>query len=175
MASSSTMLSAPYRATQESWWWWAQVPISHWMPWSLCWMSTTKVARLWMPSTRNFSNYEWMTKKLCQIGGAPLDISKSLWPHSQKGSHHTTLLNWSETTSTVDCPSCWRWCWLTSRQLLMKQTYSDYLPVARGSQKEDMMETSQSSAIASISKLKVTSFFPLQNLKGSQPTITPST
>ena len=36
------------------------------------------------------------------------------------------------------------------------------------------MEASQSLAVASTSKLKVISFFPLQKLKGSQPSIIPS-
>ena len=42
-------------------------------------------------------------------------------------------------------------------------------------EKEEVMEASQSSVPASMSKLKVTTFFPLQKLKGSQLTITPST
>ena len=41
--------------------------------------------------------------------------------------------------------------------------------------KKEAMETSRSSAAISTSKPKVTSFFPLQKLKGSQPTVTPST
>ena len=111
IAPSSPMSSTPYRATQRSWWG-AWPPISLWMEWSLCWMSTSKMSRLWTPRTRNFSNYKWLTKEQCEIGGCTSqDTSKALWPHSQKGSHQTTLLNWSETASMVDCPSSWRW-WL---------------------------------------------------------------
>ena len=42
-----------------------------------------------------------------------------------------------------------------------KKTYSDYLRVAWAAEKEEVMETFQSSAVVSTSKPKATSFFPL--------------
>ena len=115
------MSSAPYKATWGSWWG-AWAPLSLWMVWSLCWMSTAKTSRFWTPWIRNFSNYEWLTKKFCQSRGcASWDTSKSLWPHPQKGSCQTILLNWSKTTSIRDCLTGWRWWWPTSRQLLMRR------------------------------------------------------
>ena len=41
-------------------------------------------------------------------------------------------------------------------------------------EKEEVMETFQSSATANVNKLRATSFFPLQKLKGSQLAVTPS-
>ena len=55
-----------------------------------------------------------------------------------------------------------------------EKTYSDYLQAAQEVEKEEMMETSQSLATASTNKLRATSFFPPQKLKGSQLAITPS-
>ena len=55
-----------------------------------------------------------------------------------------------------------------------KKTYSDCLQAAWEAEKEKMMETSQSLAMASRSKPMATSFFPLQKLKGSQLAVTPS-
>ena len=53
-----------------------------------------------------------------------------------------------------------------------EKTYSDYLWAAREVEKEDSMELSQSPwnhAIDNTAKAKITSFFPLQKLKGNQP------
>ena len=47
-----------------------------------------------------------------------------------------------------------------------EKTYSDHLQVLQEAEKEEMMETSQSSA------MRATSFFALQKLKGNQPAIT---
>ena len=49
-----------------------------------------------------------------------------------------------------------------------EKTYSDYLQAVQEAG-EEAMETSQSWAMPSTSKLRATSFFPLQKLKGSQP------
>ena len=54
-----------------------------------------------------------------------------------------------------------------------KKTYSNYLWAAREVEKEDSMELSQSpqnQAIDNTAKPKTTSFFPLQKIKGNQPT-----
>ena len=56
-----------------------------------------------------------------------------------------------------------------------EKTYSDYLPAAQEAEKEEVMEASRNPATASTSKPRVTSFFPLQKLKGSKLVITPST
>ena len=53
-----------------------------------------------------------------------------------------------------------------------EKTYSDYLHAAQEAEKEEAMEPSHSQTIASTSKSKAMSFFPLQKLKGSQPTAT---
>ena len=65
----------------------------------------------------------WMANKemVSDWGCTSQDTSKSLQPHSWKGSQQTALLNQSETTSTMGCPSSWRWWWPTSRQLLMRR------------------------------------------------------
>ena len=55
-----------------------------------------------------------------------------------------------------------------------EQTYSDYLQMAWEAEKEEIVDTSHSLAMASTSKLIATSFFPLWKLKGSQLAITPS-
>ena len=55
-----------------------------------------------------------------------------------------------------------------------EKTYSDYLQAAWEAEKEEMIELSWSSAMASTSNPRATSFFPLQKLKGSQLAITPS-
>ena len=55
---------------------------------------------------------------------------------------------------------------------LHKKTYSDYLRAAREAEKEESMELSQNphgQVIDNTTKPKVTSFFPLQKLKGNQP------
>ena len=49
-----------------------------------------------------------------------------------------------------------------------EKTYSDYLSVAREAEKEDSMELSQSQTTNNTTKMKVTGFFPLQKLKGTQ-------
>ena len=55
-----------------------------------------------------------------------------------------------------------------------EKTYSDYLWVVWEVEKEEMMETSWSSATASTSKPRAPSFFPLQKFNGSQLAQTPS-
>ena len=52
-----------------------------------------------------------------------------------------------------------------------EKTYSDYLQVAKEAEKE-AMEPSGNQTMASTSKPKVMSFFPLWKLKGSQSTTT---
>ena len=52
-----------------------------------------------------------------------------------------------------------------------EKTYSDYLQVAREAKKEDSMEPSQSHTVNNTAKPKLTSFFPLWRLKGTQPTV----
>ena len=54
-----------------------------------------------------------------------------------------------------------------------EKTYSNYLQATREAEKEDSMELSQSpqSQATSTAKPKVTSFFPLQKLKGTQPSV----
>ena len=51
-----------------------------------------------------------------------------------------------------------------------EKTYSDYLRAAREAGKEEAMQPSQNQATDKPSKPKATSFFPLQKLKGTQPT-----
>ena len=53
-----------------------------------------------------------------------------------------------------------------------EKTYSDYLQAVRGAEKEESMELScnlHSQVIDNTAKPKITSFFPLQKLKGNQP------
>ena len=54
-----------------------------------------------------------------------------------------------------------------------EKTYSNYLQAAREAEKEEAMEPSHSQTTDKTSKPKVMSFFPLQKLKGTQPTKTP--
>ena len=54
-----------------------------------------------------------------------------------------------------------------------EKMYSDYLHVAWQAEKEEAIEPSHNQTMASTSKPKVMSFFPLWKLKGSQPAITP--
>ena len=53
-----------------------------------------------------------------------------------------------------------------------EKMYSDYLHAAWEAEKEEVMEPSINQTAATMSKPKATSFFPLQKLKGSQPTKT---
>ena len=52
-----------------------------------------------------------------------------------------------------------------------EKTYSDYLQAVREAEKEDSMEPSWSQTADKTAKPKVTSFFPLQKLKGTQPLV----
>ena len=52
-----------------------------------------------------------------------------------------------------------------------EKMYSDYLRAAREAEKEDFIEPSQSQTANNTAKHKVTSFFPLQKLKGTQPAV----
>ena len=52
-----------------------------------------------------------------------------------------------------------------------EKTYSDYLWAAREAEKEDSIEPSQSQAADNTAKPRMTSFFPLQKLKGTQPAL----
>ena len=68
--------------------------------------------------------------------------------------------------------------WLKAMVVYLKvtineKTYSDYLWAAQEAEKEEEIESSWSSAMASTSKPKVSSFFLLWKLKGSQPALTP--
>ena len=56
-----------------------------------------------------------------------------------------------------------------------EKMYSYYLHAAQEAEEEEVMETSQNIATTSTNKLKVTSFFLLWKLKGSQLAIAPST
>ena len=51
------------------------------------------------------------------------------------------------------------------------EMYSDYLWGMREAEKEDSMEPSQSQTANNTAKPKVTSFFPLQKPKGTQPAV----
>ena len=55
-----------------------------------------------------------------------------------------------------------------------EKTYSDCLWAVRKAEKEEAMDPSCSQTADSTSKSKVMSFFPLQKLKGTQPTKTPA-
>ena len=55
-----------------------------------------------------------------------------------------------------------------------EKTYSDYLQAARKAEKEEVMEPSHNQTADKPSKPKAMSFFPLQKLKGTQPTNTPA-
>ena len=52
-----------------------------------------------------------------------------------------------------------------------EKTYSNHLQTTRKAEKEDSMEPSQSETADNTAKPKVTSFFPLQKLKGAQPAV----
>ena len=54
------------------------------------------------------------------------------------------------------------------------KTYSDYPLAAGEAEKEEVIESSCSQTADKASKLKVMSFFPLQKLKGTQPSKTPA-
>ena len=55
-----------------------------------------------------------------------------------------------------------------------ENTYSDYLWVVREAEKEEAMEPFHSQTADNTSKPEAMSFFPLQKLKGTQPTKTPA-
>ena len=55
-----------------------------------------------------------------------------------------------------------------------EKTYSDYLRAAREAKKEEVMEPSWNQMADKPSKPKATSFFPVQKLKGTQPTKIPA-
>ena len=55
-----------------------------------------------------------------------------------------------------------------------ENTYSDYLLAVREAGKEEAIEPSHSQTANNTSKPKAMSFFPLQKLKGTQPTRTPA-
>ena len=55
-----------------------------------------------------------------------------------------------------------------------ERMYSDYLGVVWEAKKEKVMEASHNPPTASTSKPRMMIFFPLQKLKGSQPSMTPS-
>ena len=68
--------------------------------------------------------------------------------------------------------------WLNAMVAYLKASakekiYSNYLWAAREAEKEEAMEPSHSQTTNKPSKPKTTSFFPLQKLKGTQPTKTP--
>ena len=52
-----------------------------------------------------------------------------------------------------------------------EKTYSNYLQAMREAKKEDSMEPSQSHTLNNTAKPKLTSFFPLWKLKGTQPMV----
>ena len=55
-----------------------------------------------------------------------------------------------------------------------EEMYSGYLWVAREAEKEEAMEPSCSQTANNTTQPRVTSFFPLQKLKGTQPVKTPA-
>ena len=55
-----------------------------------------------------------------------------------------------------------------------EKSYSNYIQAVLEAKKEEAMEASCNPPMASTSKPRVMSFFPLQKLKGSQPAVTPS-
>ena len=68
-------------------------------------------------------------------------------------------------------PKCLKAMLAYLKASLQEKTYSDYLQATREAEKEDSMELSQgpqSQATDNTAKSKVTSFFPLQKLKGTQ-------
>ena len=92
----------------------------------------------------------------------------------QNASLLTMWLSWNVTTFMVGYPNILKPWWPTSRPAHRKGTYSNYLWVTREAEKEDSRELSQSplsQATDNTVKLKVTSFFLLQKLKGTQPTL----
>ena len=56
-----------------------------------------------------------------------------------------------------------------------EKTYSDYLQTIREAKKEDSIEPSQNHTIDNTGKSKLTSFLPLQKLKGTQPAVRTAT
>ena len=56
----------------------------------------------------------------------------------------------------------------------IEKMYSDYLQAVREAGKEEAMEPSYSHTVDNPTKCKAMSFFPLQKLKGTQPTKTPA-
>ena len=56
-----------------------------------------------------------------------------------------------------------------------EKTYSDYLQAMGEAKKEDSMEPSQSHTTDNTAKHKLTSFFPLQRLKGTQSAVKTAT
>ena len=55
-----------------------------------------------------------------------------------------------------------------------EKMYSNYLQAVREAEKEEAMEPSCNQTTNNTSKPKAMSFFPLQKLKGTQPTKTPA-
>ena len=74
----------------------------------------------------------------------------------------------------ADSPDSSRPWWLTLKASAHEKMYSDYLRAAREAEKEEMVEPSQNQMADKPSKPKATSFFPLQKLKGTQPTKIPA-
>ena len=69
--------------------------------------------------------------------------------------------------------------WLKAMVVFLKAStnekiYSDYLQAMRETEKEEAMEPSHNQMADNQTKPQVTSFFPLQKLKGSQPIKTPA-
>ena len=60
--------------------------------------------------------------------------------------------------------------WLKAKASPQEKTYSNYLWAVREAEKEDSSEPSQSQTATNTAKPKVTSFFPLWKLKGTEPT-----
>ena len=121
--------------------------------------------QLWMANKETVSDWGVCLSRHLQILAVLIPRKVPTRPHCW--SEVRLLLQWTAQAG-------WRWGWATSRQLLMRRHTWTTFVWAWEAEKEEVMETSQSLALASMSKPKVTSFFPLWKLKGSQLTISPS-
>ena len=94
--------------------------------------------------------------------------------HSQNAFCHIMSLNLKHDQFCSGLPKWFKVMVAYLKTSSNEKTYSDYLQVAKEAKKEEAMEPSCNLPMASTSKPRVTSFFPLQKLKGSQPAVTPS-
>ena len=126
--------------------------------------------------TRNSFSYEWVKKEdIVRLGAAPVE--------TPSGSHGMAFPEYFP----LDCIAELKWdCFYGGLPERLKEMvaylkastnekmYSNYLQAARETEKEEVMEPSCSQTADNMSKPKVTSFFPLPKLKGTQTTKTPA-